>query len=170
MTGDDRAADGAVAPGGRDRAPQVTISLSGHASLAVADGALEAVDRLLAELEEPQPQVDPQMGWSEADDALRESRDAVARALAVVDGAAPPVLRLVDRAVFLRRERDHLRVALMTNRVIAAAVGILMALRQLTYDEAYALLLDCSQTRNRKLREVAADVLETGALPNGKGH
>lgn len=60
---------------------------------------------------------------------------------------------------------QQLEVALGTSREIGMAMGVLMARGNLTQDEAFALLRSASQRLNRKLREIAADVVDTGELP-----
>jgi GAF domain-containing protein len=60
---------------------------------------------------------------------------------------------------------EHLDQALVTSRQIGAAIGVLMARNLMTQDEAFELLRRASQHLNRKLRDVAADVLDTGQLP-----
>jgi hypothetical protein len=60
---------------------------------------------------------------------------------------------------------DNLTKALGSNREIGMAMGVLMARRQVTRDEAFAMLRRSSQDSNRKVTEVAADVVETGQLP-----
>ncbi|UQX87340.1 GAF and ANTAR domain-containing protein [Jatrophihabitans telluris] len=62
-------------------------------------------------------------------------------------------------------KNTNLQTALDTNREIGAAVGILMAYRRTSRDEAFTMLRTASQNLHRKLRDVAADVVETGALP-----
>lgn len=68
---------------------------------------------------------------------------------------------------------EQLTVALATNRQIAEAMGILMATHSVTENQAFDLLRIASQNTNRKLREVAAEVIESGALdvvsPPGEG-
>jgi AmiR/NasT family two-component response regulator len=59
----------------------------------------------------------------------------------------------------------NLRAALQHSRDIGAAVGILMALRRTTREEAFGLLRVASQHTHRKLHELALEVVETGALP-----
>jgi hypothetical protein len=61
---------------------------------------------------------------------------------------------------------DDLRQALSTSRRIGEAVGILMHLHRTTSDEAFQLLVRSSQHLNRKLRDIAEDVTETGTLPD----
>lgn len=82
-------------------------------------------------------------------------------------GAAAVVLH-ARQAAALQEERiraENLTVALNSNRVISAAVGIVMAQHKLTYEQAFATLAATSQHTNRKLATLAADVLDTGDLP-----
>jgi AmiR/NasT family two-component response regulator len=65
----------------------------------------------------------------------------------------------------LRRKVSNLSLALETNREIGVAIGILMARRLLTADQAFERLREASQRRHRKLREIAEDVVRTGELP-----
>lgn len=58
----------------------------------------------------------------------------------------------------------NLHVALASNRRIGQAMGILMADRQITEEQAFGLLRDASQHTNRKLRDIADEVIHTGAL------
>jgi len=46
------------------------------------------------------------------------------------------------------------------------AIGVLMGRGGMTQDEAFALLRRASQHLHRKLREVAAEVVDTGQLPD----
>jgi hypothetical protein len=59
----------------------------------------------------------------------------------------------------------NLETALESNREIGAATGVLMALHKVTPEDAFTLLRAASQRLHRKLRDVAAEVVETGALP-----
>lgn len=58
----------------------------------------------------------------------------------------------------------NLQKALGTNRVIGTALGILMIQERITADEAFTRLREASQVSNRKLRDVADDVVFTGTL------
>ncbi len=64
-----------------------------------------------------------------------------------------------------RTEAEHMRIALQNSRQIGTATGILMARGLVTSDEAFEQLRQTSQHLNRKLRDVARDVVETGELP-----
>ena len=72
---------------------------------------------------------------------------------------------VLDRAA-LQETVGNLLTAIVSNREIGAAVGILMARCGIGYDAGFALLKATSQNNNRKLREVVGDVLYTGELPN----
>jgi hypothetical protein len=73
----------------------------------------------------------------------------------------------LDRAA-LRNTVGNLRDALVTNREIGAAVGILMARSNISYDAGFQLLKQASQNTNRKLRDIVNDVLYTGELPQDR--
>jgi AmiR/NasT family two-component response regulator len=45
------------------------------------------------------------------------------------------------------------------------AIGVLMGRGNLTRGEAFTLLRSASQHLNRKLRDIAAEVVDTGELP-----
>ncbi|WP_169814064.1 GAF and ANTAR domain-containing protein [Actinomadura kijaniata] len=66
------------------------------------------------------------------------------------------VLRHADRA----RTTEQLRDALASRAVIDQALGIIMAQRRIPAEEALALLRRASQRRNRKLRDIAAGIVE----------
>ncbi len=58
----------------------------------------------------------------------------------------------------------NLERALSSNRQVGAAIGILMASHKLTNDQAFALLREASNKTNRRLSDVADDVVLTGRL------
>ncbi|SDR87695.1 ANTAR domain-containing protein [Actinopolymorpha singaporensis] len=60
----------------------------------------------------------------------------------------------------------HLRQALASNREIGIAIGMLMARRRVTREQAFDLLRIASQHTNRKLRDIATQVVDTGMLPS----
>ena len=65
-------------------------------------------------------------------------------------------------AAHLRDRAENLERALSSNRDIGTAVGVLMGQHKLTRDQAFDLLRIASQNTNRKLRDVALDVIDTG--------
>ena len=64
-------------------------------------------------------------------------------------------------------ERDNLNRALAARHRVGLAQGILMTRRQLTADQAFALLKRESQNTHVKLRTIAQTVIQTGDLPVG---
>jgi hypothetical protein len=64
-------------------------------------------------------------------------------------------------------ERDNLNRAVAARHRVGLAQGILMTRRQLTADQAFALLKRESQNTHVKLRTIAQTVIQTGDLPVG---
>jgi ANTAR domain len=64
-------------------------------------------------------------------------------------------------------ERDNLNRAMAARHRVGLAQGILMTRRQLTADQAFALLKRESQNNHVKLRTVAQRVIQAGDLPVG---
>jgi len=96
--------------------------------------------------------------YAERPNGFSTAQHAAAYLSGAVTGLALTALRERDRA-------EHLSIALDTNRQIGAAMGILMAEHRCNYDEAFTALRTVSQHLHRKLREVADEVVFTGALP-----
>ncbi len=63
-----------------------------------------------------------------------------------------------------RRKAEDLTKALETSRDIGIAIGVLMHAHKVTRRQAFDLLRIASQRQHRKLRDIAADVAETGIL------
>lgn len=63
------------------------------------------------------------------------------------------------------RRADNLHQALATRELIGQAQGILMERERITPDQAFDILLRASQHLNVKLREVAQELIDTGAIP-----
>jgi hypothetical protein len=68
-----------------------------------------------------------------------------------------------------REKADNLVIALKTSREIGIATGILMQKYLVSRDEAFNLLRMASQRLHRKLADIAAEVAETGELPEPPG-
>ena len=61
---------------------------------------------------------------------------------------------------------EQLRAALSSRSVIDQAIGIVMAQQRCTASAAFAVLRGASQTRNRKLRDIATDIVTSvGGAP-----
>ena len=67
-------------------------------------------------------------------------------------------------AATARERAENLQRALSSNRRIGMAMGVLMASHKLTEDDAFTLLRIASQNTNRKLTDIADDVITTGTL------
>ncbi len=65
----------------------------------------------------------------------------------------------------LERENEHLRRALITRSRIGIALGIAMERFALDEDTAFAYLSRISQTTNRKLADVAEEIVTTRTMP-----
>jgi len=96
-----------------------------------------------------------------------EPFDDRVEALAVAFGGYAAVA-LANAALLASRERlaTHLQTAMLSRAVIDQAKGVVMAVARCDADEAFRLLAKESQQRNRKLREVAAEVV--GAAERGE--
>lgn len=64
----------------------------------------------------------------------------------------------------------NLQRALASNRQIGVAMGVLMAGGKLTEEQAFDRMREVSQRRNRKLRDIADEIVLTGALPIDNSH
>lgn len=72
--------------------------------------------------------------------------------------------RVISDLSEARDKIANLERALVSSRRIGAAIGVLMAHCQVTYDQAFALLCEASHVTHRKVRELAEEVLLTGTL------
>ena len=73
-------------------------------------------------------------------------------------------------AATAREKAAQLERALINGREIGMAIGVLMATHKITQDNAFALLRVVSQNTNRKVAELARDVIETGTLEQPSMH
>jgi AmiR/NasT family two-component response regulator len=65
----------------------------------------------------------------------------------------------------LQQKIEQLEEALETRTVIGQAVGMLMERFDIGKDEAFAFLVRCSSHENRKLHDIATQIVETRELP-----
>lgn len=61
-----------------------------------------------------------------------------------------------------RRKATNLQIALDTNREIGKAIGLLMAAHNVGSEQAFEILRHASQTMNRKLRDLAEEIVTRG--------
>jgi hypothetical protein len=71
---------------------------------------------------------------------------------------------VVDRGMIA-----NLEIALGGARRIGAAIGILMTSRKITDEKAFDLLRATSKREHRSLRDLAEDIVLSGALDDGEG-
>ena len=62
---------------------------------------------------------------------------------------------------------EQLAYAKDSNRTIGVALGVLMARYKVTRNQAFDMLRTASQRNNRKLHDLAIDVVDTGELDPG---
>jgi GAF domain-containing protein len=91
------------------------------------------------------------------DDNDVEIAEEVAAWVGVAVGNAEAAARTME-------DPNHLRTAMMSRAVIEQAKGILMERHKIKEDEAYTILTHASQRTNTKLRDVASELVRTGAL------
>ena len=91
-------------------------------------------------------------------DGFAEQDVELARTLAAYAAVALTNLHLYESQ---KRVADHLERSLESRGVIDQAKGILMAQHRCTPDEAFERLVELSQRTNRKLREVADELVKS---------
>jgi len=94
-------------------------------------------------------------------DAFDEASRSVASRFAPYAAVAAGNLFAYQSA---RHMADNLQAALESRAVIDQAKGILMERYKLTADQAFQLLARASMTTNRKVRDIAEDLVRTGEL------
>jgi GAF domain-containing protein len=92
-------------------------------------------------------------------------REELETAQILADMASGYILN-VNRLDDERSRAEGLTQALESRDVIGQAKGLLMSRYRLSAGAAFELLRRTSQDRNVKLREIAAQVVETGSLPD----
>lgn len=83
-------------------------------------------------------------------------RNLDAKLLEVYTTATEAALRVDRRYRTAREHAGQLRTALSSRAVIDQAKGVIMAVRHVDADAAFAVLVEQSQRENRKLRDIAA--------------
>jgi ANTAR domain-containing protein len=90
-------------------------------------------------------------------DAVENRADKIE---AQVDVDRAMIAELQADGVLSQEHAEHLEQALRTSRTIGAAIGMIVASRQVSPDEAFGILKQASQHSNRKLRDIAAELVE----------
>lgn len=114
-----------------------------------------------------QDQIDELSRRVDAADADRRSlSDRADAAAAQADLDRKMIIDLQAAGVVGEQHARDLEAALRSSRIIGAAIGILMASRKVNDDQAFAILRQASQDQNRKLRELAEEIVQA-ACPDG---
>lgn len=111
------------------------------------------------------------MPGHESSEGLQSQIDELARRLDAADEERYSLAERadIDREMLLELQADglvseqharDLELALQSSRTIGAAIGLLMASREIGADDAFAILRQTSQDTNRKVREIAAEIVE----------
>jgi hypothetical protein len=95
--------------------------------------------------------------YSTRPDAFDDDAQTIATVLATHSAMALIAASARERVTNLQR-------ALVSNRRIGMAMGVLMSSHKVTEGDAFTLLRIASQNSNRKLNDVADEVITTGAL------
>ncbi|WP_041796723.1 ANTAR domain-containing protein [Modestobacter italicus] len=132
-----------------------------YAAAAAARGSLSSLSVSLTTVGGPQAALNLYAGEVGAftDPGARRVAARVAETAAAGLGALRGAERATARAEGLERAMD-------SRAVIEQAKGILMERRRVTAAAAFELLTTVSQHTNRKLRDVATQLVETGELPS----
>lgn len=93
----------------------------------------------------------------------------VPSAIASPPDGEPLIGAVLDLVHDLDEQVCHLKVALQSNRRIGIAIGIVMSQLRISDEEAFSALRQVSQSSNRKLRDVAEDVIYAGHLDGADG-
>lgn len=73
------------------------------------------------------------------------------------------IAELQRDGVISQQHADQMDEALKSSRTIGAAIGLIMGSRDMTEEQAFAVLRSASQNSNRKLRELAAELVATSS-------
>lgn len=95
--------------------------------------------------------------------------DPIDRAQGLIFAAHAGMALAVATSLAEERGRaDHLREALVSRELIGQAQGILMERERITAEQAFDLLRHASQHLNIKLRDIAQELVDTGAVSGDK--
>ncbi|GAA1429586.1 GAF and ANTAR domain-containing protein [Microlunatus lacustris] len=104
--------------------------------------------------------------FSDAEHPFSPDSVALAETFASYAGIAVANATLYHAAV---DEAQHMHAALRSRAVIEQAKGVLMTTRHCTADEAFALLTRASQHQNRKLHDIATELVARTTRPPEEG-
>jgi AmiR/NasT family two-component response regulator len=85
--------------------------------------------------------------------------DGLQDALACTQSVEQFLHQLGDRMAAVMAANEQLTSSIESRALIDQAIGVIMAVRRCTQDEALGILRASSQNQNRKLRDIAATVV-----------
>lgn len=150
--------------------PDAATSVDGvNVKIPAAPGELSSPGQFVivvhSELAPGEPAVAGTVTCTWHDESRPTEADALVARLLADQVVAKLRLQSLEAALQKQLTRaGNLEEALATNREIGQAIGILMATDHVTAEQAFEQLRTASQHTHRKLREIAADVAETGAF------
>lgn len=131
--------------------------------MARATAANDRADQSDARADASDARADASDARADASEELsRGDRDRIDDLEARADVDSKILAELQAEGVLNRDRADQLDVALRSSRKIGAAIGIIMADRLVSEEQAFAILVKASQNTNLKLRHVADEVARTG--------
>jgi septal ring factor EnvC (AmiA/AmiB activator) len=95
---------------------------------------------------------------------LAQSHELVAQSRSDLAESRKDLASTADDLSVAERLAESLREALLSNRRVGMAMGILMERHRLTMDQAFDQLRTASQAQNVKVRELADRMIYTGTL------
>jgi hypothetical protein len=104
-------------------------------------------------------------------DSLEARTDAVEGRAEALEAQArvdrEMIAELQADGVLSQEHAAQMREALRSSRTIGTALGIIMASRHIGVDQAFDILSQASNRSERKMREVAADLVESVTVDRG---
>lgn len=157
---------------------QVSIPPAGHES----DDLQSQVDALTERMAANRRDIDSltdraDAAASRADDAATRADRVDSRAdaadvrMTAIEAAAGVDRQMIDdlqaAGVLSRRHAAQMEEALRSSRTIGIALGIVMTSRGVGPDQAFTLLQEASSRSNRKIRDLAAEIVTDGSTDIG---
>lgn len=130
--------------------------------LAANEAAVAALEWQMAAVEGRANHANQQA--SDSDTRAQSDRDRIGTLEGPVDVHALLIAELQAEGLVGAEREANLELALRSSRTIGAAIGIVMVKADVREFEAFQILRKVSMDRNKKLRDLADEVLLTGEL------
>jgi hypothetical protein len=128
------------------------------------------IDALVHQVTANRADIDALTQRADASDARADASDSRAddmEARAQLD--RDMISELQSDGVLGQEHQTQMEEALKSSRTIGAAIGLIMASRHVTEVEAFAVLRTASRNSNRKLRDLAAELVSSAGLIDPSG-